>query len=252
MSGIPIRKRLAVALLMIFVFFLLQDFITIVHEHAHSTAAWLLGYTHTPFTVIWGNWIVPTGWDEGVPYDRPFPSRGAVAEAVIGGIPLLMHTVFLIASFWLLLRPFPRNRPLLFFVIYMFSIINLAELIAYIIMRPFIPNGDTGRFNEGMAISPWILFVAGTALLLLGLWVLARRIAPRLDTFADGSPLVHWTIVISTAFILFLWGSGLRMLSLYPDPQSKTGIVGGVAFLAWILADWIEHRGRPIETTSRS
>lgn len=31
---------------------------------------------------------------------------------------------------------------------------NLAELIAYLWMRPFIGTGDTGRFNQGMNLSP--------------------------------------------------------------------------------------------------
>lgn len=242
MSGLLIRKRVVGAFLMIFTYFVLQDFITIVHEYAHSTSAWLLAYTPTAFTVVWGNWIVPRGWDEGVPYDRLFPLPGNFAEAVIGGIPLLMHTIFLIGSFYFLMRPFPRKRRLLFFTLYLFAVVNLAELISYIVMRPFIPDGDTGRFNEGMSMSPWILFVAGTAFLIVALWVLARRVGPKLDAFTDRSRLVHWAVVLSTAFILFLWGSGLRMISLYPEPQWRAGLVGVAAFVGWVLADRFGHR----------
>lgn len=242
MAGAVAGKRLLAALLMIFLYFVLQDLITLVHEYAHSTAAWLLGYTPSPFTVVWGNWIVPKGWDEGVPYDQLFPSRGNLAEAVIGGIPLLIHTVFVIVSCYFLLRPFPATRPLLLLMLYLFAVINLAELIAYIVMRPFIPDGDTGRFNAGMAMSPWILFIFGSAFLGVVLWVLARKVAPKLDAFTDGSRLVHWAIVLSTAFILFLWGSGLRMMSLYPDPQWKVGLVGVVAFFGWVLVDIFGHR----------
>jgi hypothetical protein len=242
MSGEVVRKRLAVAFLWLFVYFVLQDLITILHEYAHSGAAWLLGYTSSPFTVVWGNWIVPKGWDEGVPYDQLFPFPGNIAEAVIGGVPLLMHTIFLIASLYVISRPFPRTRPVAFFVVYLFAVINLAELIAYIIMRPFIPHGDTGRFNEGMAMSPWVLFVFGTAFIVLALWVLARRVGPRLDTFANGDRLTHWAVVLATAFILFLWGSGLRMISLYPDTQWKVGLLGFPAFLGWILVDILGYR----------
>jgi hypothetical protein len=175
-------------------------------------------------------------------YDQLFPSPGNIAEAVIGGIPLLIHVIFLITCFYVMLRPFPRTRPRTFFVLYLFAAINLAELIAYIIMRPFIPNGDTGRFNAGMAMSPWILFVFGAAFILIALWILARRVGPKLDALADGDRLVHWAIVLSTAFLLFLWGSGLRMMSLYPDPQWKVGFVGLAAFFGWILVDIFGHR----------
>ena len=51
-------------------YFTEQAVIVILHEHAHSTAAWLLGYT--PFTVVWDNPLTILGWDEGVPYDQLF------------------------------------------------------------------------------------------------------------------------------------------------------------------------------------
>ena len=232
-----IRKRLAGALLMILAYLALQTFVVIAHEFTHSTSAWLLGYMPSPFTVVWGNPITVRGWDEGVPYDRLFPSAGNFAEAVIGGGPLLMHAIFIVASLYFLQRPPPRQRSLVFFTLYWFVVINLAELISYIVMRPFIPTGDTGRFSNGMAMSPWVLFIVGTTFLVLALWVFARRVGSKLDIFTDGSRSVHWTIVSSAAFIMFLWGSGLRIMSLYPDPQWKIGLVGIAAFFGWILAD---------------
>ena len=82
------------------IYFALQAIVVVLHEHAHSTAAWLLGYTSTPFTVVWGNPITILGWDEGVPYDQIFPSAGHAAEAVIGGVPLLMHALFVGLGFY--------------------------------------------------------------------------------------------------------------------------------------------------------
>ena len=116
-------------------------------------------------------------------------------------------------------------------------VINLAELIAYIFMRPFITTGDTGRFNAGMDLSPWLLFVSGTLFLLCALWLLARRIGPKIDAFTDGSRFAHRSIVVAAAFVMFLWGSGIRMMSLYPDPQWKAGLVGIVGFVFWLLLD---------------
>jgi len=42
---------------------------------------------------------------------------------------------------------------------------------------------------------------------------------------------------LAAGFIMFLWGSGLRIMSLYPDPQWKVGLIGVFAFLGWILVD---------------
>jgi hypothetical protein len=60
---------------------------------------------------------------------------------------------------------------------------------------------------------------------------------PELIRFSLGqSRKKHWIVVCFTAFILFLWGSGLRIMSRYPDRQWKWGLIGVFAFFSWILA----------------
>jgi hypothetical protein len=224
------------SLVTILLYFALQAIVVVTHEYTHSTAAWLLGYTATPFTVIWGNLLTIRGWDEGVPYDQVFRSPAHPAEAVIGGIPLLMHAVFATLGLYLLQQRLPTRRKLLFYAVYLFVVVNLTELVSYILMRPFAGSGDTGRFNEGLGLSPWPLFVIGTALLALAFGVLLIRVMPRLDQALGRSRTRHWIVVCFTAFVMFLWGSGLRIMSLYPDRQWKWGLVGMFAFLAWIPA----------------
>jgi hypothetical protein len=231
------RDWIRFTLLTIATYLALQTIIVVAHEYAHSITAWLLGYIPSPLTVIWGNPVTIRGWDEGVPYDRLFPSGGNPSEAVTGGIPLLMHTIFVIVGLYFLARPKPTERRPLFYAVYWFVVINLTELVAYLVMRPFAGSGDTGRFNEGLEISPWFLFVAGTVFILIALWVLMGRVMPRLDVVVDGSRTKHWIVVWMTAFIMFLWGSGLRIMSLYPDRQWKWGVVGIFAFFGWVLID---------------
>lgn len=49
--------------------------------------------------------------------------------------------------------------------------------------------------------------------------------------FAAGNPLGQWLILGLTAFALFVWGSGLRVvLHVYPDPQWLFGLLGFAAF----------------------
>ena len=221
-------------------YFAIQSVVAIAHEFAHSTTAWLLGYTSTPFTVVWGNPITIVGWDEGVPYDDLFHAPGHPAEAAIGGMPLLMHAVLVVLCLYVLLRSDRNSSRLTFFGFYVLILFNLAELVAYIVMRPFIPRGDTGRFNEGLAISPWPLFAGGMLFLIVALWLFARRVGPKIDFWTDGSLLEHRSITWFAGFIMFLWASGIRMLSLYPDPQWRTGLIGVAAFIGWILMD--RHR----------
>ena len=226
------------------IYFALQSIVVVGHEYAHSTAAWLLGYTPSPLTVTWGNFLTITGWDEGVPYDRLFPSAGHPAEAVIGGIPLFMHTVFVVVGLYLLQRAPSTTHRLWFYTIYLFVVVNLTELVAYLVMRPFAGSGDTGRFNEGLSVSPWFLFVAGTAFIVLALCILLVRVTPKLEMVTGGSKKKLRVIVWFTAFVMFLWGSGLRIMSLYPDRQWKWGMLGVVGFVAWVLANDLSTSGR--------
>ncbi|WP_446741882.1 hypothetical protein [Silvibacterium acidisoli] len=218
------------------IYFSLQTVVVITHEFAHSTAAWLLGKTATPFTVVWGNPITILGWDEGVPYDQLFPGGGNLAESIIGGIPLFVHAVFVALALYLLVRRLPAWRKMTFYAVYLFAVVNLTELVAYILMRPWAGSGDTGRFNEGLQISPWPLFVVGSTFLVFAFAVLVSKVLPKLDHALGMSNRRHWIVVCFTAFVMFLWGSGFRIMLLYPDRQWKWGLIGIVGFFAWILA----------------
>lgn len=76
----------------------------VMHEFTHSTSAWALGYMPKPFSIVWGNPVTILGWDEGVPYAQLFPAPGNAAESVIGGSPLALHTIIVVAGLVLLQR----------------------------------------------------------------------------------------------------------------------------------------------------
>ncbi len=124
------------------------------------------------------------------------------------------------------------QRKWLYHVVYWIFVVGLTELIAYIIMRPFTPGGDTGHFNHGLGPSPWILFIVGTSLIIAALYVLFTKILPVMDAVvARGNHLTEWAILLMSCFVLFLWGSGIRVLSLYPNPLWMFGLIGVAAFV---------------------
>jgi hypothetical protein len=210
----------------------LQSVVVVMHEFTRSTTAWLLGYMPSPFSIVWGNPLMLTGWDEGVHYSTLFPYGHNAAEAIIGSSPLLVHTVIVALGILLLRRQWMREKKWFFHIIYWFVIANFMELIAYIVMRAFASGGDTGHFNRGLGLSPWILFVAGTLMIMVGLYVLFRKILPLMYAiFARENRLNEWMILSMTAFFLFLWGSGIRVVFyVYPDPQWMFGLLGFAAF----------------------
>jgi hypothetical protein len=235
-STADIRAALVYVAITIVTYVILQAITIVAHEFVHSTAAWLLGYMPSPLSIVWGNPVTMRGWDEGVPYDQLFPSPGNPAQAVIGASPLVFHTIVVAVGLFVLQQTGMTKRRWLFHILYWAVVVSLMELISYIVMRPFAPGGDTFHFNHGLALSPWILFVVGTLLIMVALIVLFTRVLPLLcQAVASGNRLTDWAIVFMSAFILFMWGSGMRAMSTYPDPQWVFGLTGLVAFGAVLL-----------------
>lgn len=213
-------------------FLLLQILLILMHEFTHSTVAWLLNDMHSPLDIVWGSPVMMTGWDEGVGYKKLFAEGHLHQAALIGVSPLIMHSVTVSLLLVLMTRKRLIARKWLFHTVFWFCIAHLMELIAYIPMRGFSAHGDTGNFNRGMELSPWFLFIAGSLALAVALYILYRRVLPHmLELFAPQNPMLQWTILSMSAFILFFWGSGLRVLFyVYPDPQWAFGLLAFPAF----------------------
>ena len=227
----PFRDTLKYMLVVLGTFLIVQALVILTHEFTHSTVAWLLGYMENPFGIIWGNPLTMCGWDEGVHYSDLVASGHLLAEAIIGVSPLIMHALVVTTGLLLMKNGRPQNK-WGFHMLFWFIVGHLMELIAYIGMRPFASHGDTGHFNHGLGISPWYLFILGSLALLLAIYVLLTQCLPIMYArFGEGNRILQRGILGITAFLLFLWGSGLRVvLYIYPDPQWLFGLWGFLAF----------------------
>jgi hypothetical protein len=153
-----------------------------------------------------------------VPYHRLFSSSQNPAEAIIGGSPLVVHTIVVALGLILLQRPWMTKNKWVFHILYWLVIVNFMELIGYIGMSSFAAGGDTGHFNHGLGLSPWILFVAGTLAIVVGLYVLSSKILPLMDdVMARENHLTHWAILLMTALLCFYGG-----VDLSPCPYTRT------------------------------
>lgn len=243
-----IRPALEYTIIVVVTFVIMQTLVVIMHEFTHSTIAWFLGHMSSPLDIIWGNPLTLSGWDEGVSYIKLIKSGHLMAEAIIGVSPLVLHAAIVIPGLILMRKGIPKNKSFSHFLFW-FVIANFMELIAYIVMRSFAHNGDTGHFNHGLGLSPWFFFIGGSLAIVLGLYVLFGEIIPRMyNVFARGNRLIGWIILIMTAFFLFLWGSGIRVIfAVYPDIQWMFGLLGFAAFGLVIVASnpgraWIVSR----------
>lgn len=229
-------------------YFSLQAVIVILHEHLHSTTAYLLGHLTSPFAIVWGNPLTLDGWDEGVSYSALFSSGFSTDAAVIAMMPLLFHAGVVTGGLYLLHSPALVKNTWGFHFIFWLVIMNLMELIAYMPMRAFALNGDIGNINHGLGLSPWRLFFPGTLLILTCLFLLFGRVLPRANVIlAVGSRPVRYVILVLAAFFVFDWRSIFRVV-LLPFPSSGwiigfAGVIAGALViilcrpdLPWVIA----------------
>lgn len=217
-------------------FLALQSLIVVVHEFTHSTMAWLLGDMKSPLGIVWGNSLTMTGWDEGVDYDHIFSQGRNIQATIIGFCPLIMHSIVAGLGIFFMGRQWLNQRKWLFHIVYWLVVVNLMELVAYVYMRSFSGHGDIGIFDRGTGISPWWIFIIGSIALSWGLFLLFRHCLPRLQTLlAQDSPPTMWTMLVTTSFVLFLWGSGIRVMAYVSGPQWMFGLIGIPAFLFTVI-----------------
>lgn len=230
-----IRDASVYLLIVLATYFSCQTLIVIIHEHIHSTTAYLLGNMADPFAIYWGNPITLTGWDEGVEYSALFAAGEGVHAAIIAVMPLIFHAIVVTGGIYLLLSNTLLSRALLqkkwaYHLVFWFIIVNLAELIAYMPIRAFSLHGDIGNINHGLGLNPWITLVVGTPLVLIMLYYLLRHVLPGMYTVVAGdSPLKQYVILITMAFFLFLFTSGIRMA------QAQEWLMSLISFLAFAL-----------------
>ncbi|MFA4876355.1 MAG: hypothetical protein WC586_03005 [Methanoregula sp.] len=239
-----IRSAVLYTVIMLTTFFVMQAVVILLHEFTHSITAHLLGVMPDPFGIVWGNSITMTGWDEGVRYSQLWATGRDLDGAITGVMPLVVHTIIITCGLILLLSGVLRKHKWGFHLVFWFIVANMMELFAYMPMRAFASNGDTGNFNHGMGLSPWVLLIPGTILVLLLLYYLLLRTLPGMYVVvAEGSRTLQYLILYFFAFAIFIWGSGLRVvLYIYPDPQWLLGLIG---FGAFFVAIWLCRPGMP-------
>ncbi|MDE4908185.1 hypothetical protein L0665_06125 [Methanogenium marinum] len=225
-----IRDAFVYLLIVLATYFFCQTLIVIIHEHIHSTTAYLLGNMANPLAIYWGNPITLSGWDEGVEYSALFAAGEGVHAAIIAVMPLIFHAIVVTGGIYLLLSRALLQKKWAYHLVFWFIIVNLAELIAYMPIRAFSLHGDIGNINHGLGLNPWITLVVGMPLVLIMLYYLLRHVLPGMYGMVAGdSPLKQYVILITMAFFLFLFSSGIRMA------QAQEWLMSLICFLAFAL-----------------
>jgi len=114
---------------------------------------------------------------------------------------------------------------------------NLMELIAYMPMRAFETHEDIGNINHGLGLSPWVLAIPGTLIILAWLYFLFCRVLPRANVIIAGdSQPIRYALLVLSAFFVFDWRSIFRVvLTPFPETEWVIGFAGVSACVIVIL-----------------
>jgi len=244
-----VRDALVYSAIALATYFLIQSVFVVLHEHIHSTTAYLMGHMASPFAIVWGNPLTLSGWDEGVSYSDLFSSGLGPDAAIIAVMPLIFHAIVVTGGLYVLLSPILKKKKWWFHLIFWLVVMNLMELIAYMPMRAFAAHGDIGNINHGLGLSPWVLFFPGTFIILAWLYLLFARVLPYANVIiaGDSQPVRHVLLVLS-AFFVFDWRSIFRVV-LLPFPGTEW-IIGFAGVLACVIVIVLCQPGRAWVTSA--
>ncbi len=202
----------------------------LLHEWGHGTVAWLFGYKDTPFDVQYGGWLL-LQVDENVPYEQILLSGHGASAALIGIAGVSVSSVLFALSLFALNRI--RESSTLYSFFYWFAVINTLPMIQYFTVQTFSIEGDVGRFTHGFEISPWWVFIPGTILICLGLFVLLKHQVPKAYALIPIHSLwAQRLLLLFSLFVMFLmiYTHGYNPLS---DPGMP--LIGNVAAICSII-----------------
>jgi hypothetical protein len=147
----------------------------LLHEYAHSTLAWALGFKSNPFALDYGrptlkNFILLDDVEENVKYTQILASGngfwgGVIALAGAGIGNLLLY----IACYCLLSLPSVRSSRGATVFFYWLSLMGAANLLSYAPLRVITNHGDMAIAAHCWGISTWVLspFVTAGTLLIM-------------------------------------------------------------------------------------
>lgn len=246
--------RYLLTLLITPILFVLSMWVSVFpHEYAHATVACLYGFKLSPFDIYYGhfNWqnvVFVTGIDEHVNYyliyllDQP----KLVGWVAFAG-PFVTLLLYLLSIGLLHWQKVKRHAYLFYFIAWV-SLINLSELLSYMILRAFSVHGDMGHIVFGWGISPWWIFLSGVLLGCFGLWHFFRNILPELYMRLNlEAPIIRVFLLI-----LFVWTvfgeNGVRMfLTAYGLFATTLAILFFIAmplliFICWPTRHWVKDK----------
>jgi len=233
------------------IFILLAHYLAVFpHEYAHSFMAWFLGFKSNPFILnfggtSWQNLLLLSHIDENVNYQLIFSSGHSADVSLIAfaGPGIANGSLFLI-SYFLMKNSKVRQKPFLFYFIFLSNVMNLGNFYDYVPIRTFASVDDVHNFVTGLNISPWFVFIFFGYIIAFLLWqFFSKTLVTAYINLNLTTNTAKASLMILCVFILFGFFGGF--LYIYFIGQKVVGdisyFLSATSFLAMpgmIVALW--------------
>jgi len=216
----------------------------LLHEWSHATVAYSFGLKQSPFDIIYGNWTLLDA-DENINYGRLLNSGQPWIASLIAASALFMNVVLFLASRWMLTRQWRRKHVWSVLAWYWFALFNIAELYSYIPLRTFSKSGDVGHFVAGLGISPWVVLVIGTPLIIYALAkLLMKDLLYVVESCLPASGAVRvGYVIISVAVVFGFYGSAPAFYYGLDNPAAWGTYLSAVLWIGATICLLMMYRG---------
>lgn len=216
--------------------------------------AYFLGFKSNPLDITcggtsWQNILLLSNIDEHVNYHLIFSSGHPMDVSLVAfaGPGIANGSLFLI-SYFLLKNEKVIQRPMLFYFLFLFNLINLGNLFDYVPIRTFAKTDDVHNFVTGLNISPWWVFIIGGYVVAFSIY---QFFSKTLDSAYANLQLTQAgskaSLMILCVCILFGFFGGFPYIYFYGEQivGSVTYLLSATSFLAipgLIVALWPKHK----------
>ncbi len=240
------------------VFIIVTHYIAMLpHEYMHSFMAWFLGDKSNPLDLnyggtSWTNLLLLIHMDENVNYEliRSMGYNSHIALIAFAGAGLANIPLFFL-SLWLLQKEKIKNRPYLYYFLFLFNLMNLGNFYDYVPIRTFSTHGDVAHFVIGLSISPWWVYIIGGYLVFFAMWQFFTKTMIRAYVNLGIDTALKASLMIICVGILFgFYGLpgffGYGEISYFLSATSLI-IIPGLIFGLWPMREWVTQRIQKVE-----
>lgn len=250
-----IRLTATKLLLLTLPFIIVSHYVAVYpHEFTHSFVAWALGYKLNPLNIQYGgtglsNLLLLSNIDENVNYETVFQNN-PYHVALIAFVGPAINVLLFFVSYWLLQKIQVHDRPYLYYFIFWFNVMNIANVFDYVPIRTFTPtnwNTDMSNLERGLNISPWLVYVVGGYFVLFIIWQFFSKTLVEAYVYLRLETLwARCFLLISVVLVLFAYFSlaglhGYGEISTFLSLTSRW-ICPAIILFCWPDREWVRQK----------